>query len=140
MPTGSSQVQPGVLLVTLHVSTLHPIRDKGFASFEWAFWSQASICLLLTVQHGFNMKGTSQMSFSEGHFGWFFRLNVEPSHACRDLCSHWPIRYRSAGEGALFSFRAFSWKAMLSLHSPPAPRGWCGDEGTCRAEHITCSS
>lgn len=81
-------------------------------------------------------KGRGKMSF----IGCVVPGNVVNSHARREPCSHRPIRYRSAGQRALFSPPAFSWKTMLSLHSLTAPRGWCGGEGTCQAGHITCSS
>lgn len=81
-------------------------------------------------------KSRGKMSF----IGCVVPRNVVTSHACREPCSHRPISYRSAGQRALFSPRAFSWKTMLSLHSLTAPRGWCGGEGTCQAGHITCSS
>lgn len=160
MHTGSRQVRPGVLLVMLHVHCAAvPVPLSTLQSFPtlqphqelriWLIW----VGILESGEHlptkAENYRSLSsvaskwkqrQMSFTEVHFGCFFPMNVEHSYACRELCSHWPIRYRSAGQRALFSFRAFSWKTMPSLHSLTAPRGWCGGEGTCRAEHITCSS
>lgn len=128
MHTGSRQVRPGVLLVTLHMHCAAvPVPRSTYAvSPDSAPRQEQRICLIWVgiLQSGEHLATKAenyrslsivptkwkqrQMSFIEVHFGCFFAVNVEPSPACRDLCSHWPIRYRSAGQRALFSFRAFS--------------------------------
>lgn len=156
MHTGSRRVRPGVLLVTPHVHCCCCSSSTfNIAVFpDSAPHREQRICLIWVgiLESGEHLPTKTEnyrslssmvskwkqrkMSFIEAHFRCFFPMNVEHSRDCRDLRSHWPIRYRSAGQRALFSFRAFSWKTVIAFANSPEGVAWRRGNVLGRAHHL----